>query len=308
MIRTLVVPILLTIATALPPPLPAAETPTRIRIVSGVTAKGDATPLWLAMVRKRGADDRLASAIKPLTPEERAWAQYIRTRSAQWPAQIPALAQPFAPAGAPRSISIVLGNRAAADAFTHDEVTIGFDLSELQRNYGPPTAPANADLMDRLFRHEFTHLLQKRWLALHPWPTDSPMRTALYGLWSEGLGNYYSLSARWKPTAEGPSPATTAALAELEPLFTESMAALACTDSATAAPLLAHLSSGPFNKKWGALPVALWLQREVARDPEAIRNFAIGGPAGVWDFAARNLPAELAGKVAEAREATARCN
>jgi hypothetical protein len=305
MIRLFNALILVALGTAVPGSPPAAEEASRLRIVSGVTETGTATPLWLSMVRKRlsmADDEAIVTEQKPLSAEEHAWANLVRARGEHWPDEIPKLAALFEPVGTPKTVTIVLGNRGAADAFTHDAVTIGFDLSELQRSYGAATKADNAELMDRLFRHEFSHLLQKRWLAQHPWPTDSPLRTALFGIWAEGIGNYYSLSARWQPTPTGPSPATTAALADLEPRFVTSLVALACADSEAAAPLLASLSSGPFNKKWGALPAALWLQREAARDPAAVRRFAIGGPAAVWDLAARNLPTELAVTLAAVRQ------
>lgn len=85
-------------------------------------------------------------------------------------------------------------NRGGEDAFTHDPHAIGFDVERLNALYGDAESDRNAVLIDHLFRHEYTHLLQKAWVRDHPLRTDTPLRSALADMWLEGLGNYYSLS------------------------------------------------------------------------------------------------------------------
>jgi hypothetical protein len=51
--------------------------------------------------------------------------------------------------------------------------------------------------------------------------------------------------------------------------------------------LTAGLSQGPFRKKWGALPVALWLAEESRGDDRALRAFVSSGSSGVLDLAQR---------------------
>ena len=126
--------------------------------------------------------------------------------------------------------------------------------------------------------------------------------------WAEGLGNYYSLSARWRPTGQSPAPLTTKALEELQPRFVARMTALACADSVTAVPLLADLSSGPFDQKWGALPVALWLLADVETDSNALHAFATAGPIGVWTLAQRHLPGNLADSLIAVRQHSRSCH
>jgi hypothetical protein len=70
---------------------------------------------------------------------------------------------------------------------------------------------------------------------------------------------------------------------------------------------MADLASGPFDRKWGALPVALWLADEQARDPEALRRFVVAGPDGVWALAGRHLSPELAAALNEAKLAAELC-
>lgn len=274
---------------------PADPKPPTISVVEGYRPDGTATALWLAVLRRRlplPAYDSVAALRPPLLPEQREWATLITTRAKRWSAAAIPLMRLF-DSSSVASVTIVLGNHGAEDAFTHDSLTIGFDLAALVRVYGMAAQPENGDRLDRFFRHEFVHILQKRWLARRPYEPQSPVEIALLDAWAEGLGNYYSLSPRWYPTPAGPSPVTTKALNQLQPRFLERMRGLACAEPAAAGPLLADLSAGPFDQKWGALPVALWLLADASGDPTALHRFAIAGPAGVWDLAERHLPPAL---------------
>jgi hypothetical protein len=217
------------------------------------------------------------------------------------------LAALYHPVASPEQIHIVLGNRGGEDAFTHDERTVGFDLAALQANYGGALEDGNADRLDRFFRHEVSHLLQEAWLATHPWDDRSPLGMALADIWAEGLGNYYSLSSRWVDSNGRLTPTAMRTRAELEPRFTSRLVALACIDHAAARPLLAGLSSGAFDKKWGALPVALWLAAEPGPADSALRRFIVAGPAGVWALADRHLPSSSRAALRNARASGARC-
>jgi hypothetical protein len=275
------------------PQRPAAEV--RIAIHDGSRPDGTATDLWLTLLRRRLSPsqyDSVAVLRLARSPAERAWLDLIRIRSARWPNLTPALLTLF-DSLVVDSVRIVVGDRGADDAFTHDSLTIGFDLSALQRVYGDAAGQENPDRLDRFFRHEFVHLLQKRWLRRHPYAPTSPLEAALFDAWAEGLGNYYSLSSSWGPTDHVPSPLVSRALHDLEPRLVGRMSALACADSLTAGPLLAGLSSGPFDQKWGALPVALWLLAEVQYDPAALHHFATAGPAGFWELATHHLTGAL---------------
>jgi hypothetical protein len=249
------------------------------------------------MARRFGRD---ASAPKPLTEPERAWRALLEERAARFdPTELDAL---FAPVPPPAFVCIAIGNRGAEDAFTHDATTMGFDVSRLQAEYGD--AAQNTDRVDRFLRHEYVHLLQKAWLAEHPYPAGTPLRTALLGIWTEGLGNYYSLSSRWRGASSEPA---RAALERLHPRLVERLAALACAPRDRAAALLADLSMGKFEEKWGALPAALWLEAEAARSDAALRDFVLAGPDGIWRIAERHLTAEHRAKLREIRALSAAC-
>lgn len=284
--------------------------PPRLRVVSGVTATGDATPQWLAILRRRLSDSAYAAVAglrKPLTAAERAWAELIESRIAAWEREIPAIAAPFAPVAPPPVVTIVLGNRGAHDGFTHDPVTIGHDLSALQREYGDASDPENRERLDRFFRHEFTHLMQKAWRPTHPYAMDSPLRLALAEMWAEGLGNYYSLADNWRSVGGRPSERTTNTLAILEPRVVARLAALACTTPERARVLTADLSWGRFDRKWGAVAPALWLELDAGRPESAYRRLVEEGPDGIWSLAERHLTPELAATLREARVADSLC-
>lgn len=281
----------------------------RVIVLSGSRSDGSATDLWLTILRRRlsrAQYDSVAGLRLARSAQEKDWARLVRARAGDWPRAAADL-QALFDSTRVDSVRVVLGDRGAEDAFTHDSLTLGMDLAALQRIYGDATRPENAELLDRLFRHEFVHVLQKRWLARHPVVPASPFETAVLDAWEEGLGNYYSLSTRWRPTGGLRSPAATKALEELEPGFAVRMSALACADSASAVPLLAGLSSGPFDRKWGALPVALWLQDEVRAEPEVLHWFAVMGPPAVWALAAHHLPDSLADTLAAARRRARSC-
>lgn len=287
-----------------------AQDPPPIEAVLGVEADGRATEQWLAMIRKRLPEPRYATLSglkKPLDPAETLWADLIQSRVTAWQGRRDTLATPFPEVRPPERVLIVMGNRGGNDAFTHDPRTIGFDLSSLQSVYGDASLPANFARIDRIFDHEYTHLLQKAWLADKRYPQTSPQETALLDIWLEGLGNYRSLSPRWRADEGRPSEAAAAALARLEPRFAARMSALACAAEPQARALKADLSRGSFQDKWGALTAALWLEAEANLDPDALRHFVLAGPGGVWDLAARHMPRSLAAVLSEARGSAAIC-
>jgi hypothetical protein len=290
-------------------PAPAAAQATSLSIESGLESNGTATPRWLSMLRRRLDDSayaNVAGITKPLTGPERAWDSLARSRASSWEHEIPALAAPWTPVVPPARVTVVLGNRGANDAFTHDSVTIGFDLAVLQEVYGD-TGPDDAERLDRLFRHEFDHLMQKAALARRPYAAKTPQDAAALEMWLEGLGTWRSLSSRWRATDGRDSETAARALKQLEPVLVERMTALACATPERAKALTADLSWGPFEKKWGALVPALWLEREVSRTPESHRQLIQAGPDGIWALAERNLQPTLRPSLSEARAAASRC-
>lgn len=301
------------LASLLPRAAPAQADGIRpsLHVSVGVTAGGGATDQWLAMLRKRLSTaryDSVAPLRRQLTEDEKRWVALIRSRLARWEGEIASLAQTFRPISPPASTVIILGNRGAEDAFVHEGTTIGFDLAALGSVYGSASQPENLARVDRLFRHEYVHLLQKAWLREHPYPMLSPLDSALMDIWAEGIGNYHSLSERWRAKDGLESERARKVLAALEPRFVARLAALACAAPGSAGALLQDLSSGPFEQKWGALPAALWLEAERSQSEDALRRFLVAGPDGVWELAQRRLAPPLKGALAEARRAASLCS
>lgn len=288
-------------------PLAAPAAP-HLEILAGVTDAGSATPLWQAMIRQRlpaGTFSELEHLQKPLTVEELAWVALIESRRAEWKSEIPALATVFHPINAPRA-RIVLGNRGGDDAFTHDPHTIGFDLERLHALYGSADDPANAARIDRFFRHEYTHLLQKAWFRLHPVALESPLDLALAEIFTEGMGNYHSLSKKWRNSDGSLSAHAVKTLRALEPRFLARLAAIACATPEHAARLSTDLSRGRFDRKWGALTIALWLANETGDN--VLRDYLLAGPEGTWALAERQLPEALRPLLDEIRQSAALCD
>ncbi|HEX2834429.1 MAG TPA: hypothetical protein VHW00_15570 [Thermoanaerobaculia bacterium] len=240
------------------------------------------------------------TADRPYTPEERAWRELIASRLDAWPAQAEMVGVPYDPAPPPERVSIVLDRRGERDAMTAGTQTIVFDAAALQKAYGDAATNENAERLDRLFRHEFAHLLQKSWLRTHPYDASTPFRAALLAIWREGLGTHHSMSARWR----GHSPLARETRQKLEPRFVTRLAALACASHADAEALTADLNEGAFDEKWGSLPVALWLDAE-GRDAE--RRLVLAGPDAIPALAKRHLPPELARVLDETLLVAARC-
>ncbi len=278
------------------------------QVLLGVDGNGRATRQWQEMIARRLPEAKfreIESLAKPYTAAELAWVRLVQSHRPQWRTEAPKLAVPFSPVAAPDA-RIVLGNRGGEDAFTHDPHTIGFDVERLNALYGDAESDSNAALIDHLFRHEYTHLLQKAWVLDHPLRTDTPLQAALADIWLEGMGNYYSLSDTWRFVEGRPSPKAAEALRVLEPRFMTRLAALACSTPENAHELSKNLSSGPFDRKWGALPVALWLEAE-STNPGFLRGFIIAGEGGVWALASRNLTPALKPQLDEIRALEKTC-
>lgn len=281
----------------------------RMVVIDGSDSSGRATPVWLTMLRDRLSAteyDSVRSLHHARTPEEAAWKRLIESRASQWSRGTDVVRAAFDPVDLD-SVVIVAGDRGAEDAFAHDSLTIGFDLAALQQAYGDAGIPANAERLDRIFRHELSHVLQKRAAGAHQFIPRSSLEEAIRREWTEGLGNYYSLSADWLPGRDGRSTTAQAALAELQPVFASRMASLACAHGRAADSLMKGLSSGPFAKKWGALPVALWLAEDSRARPAALREFTRAGPEAVWTLADKHLPPNLADTLRAARRRSNSC-
>ena len=289
------------------------STAIRADVQVAVDAQGELGPAWLAAIEDRVTKDALArikQERRPLSPAELAWLERFRENLPRWAARAPALHVPFDGVVAPARVSLLFGNRGGDDGFTSGDHTIAVDLGAWVHAYGEATAPGNDERIQRILSHEYTHLLSRAWEKMHRVPRDTPLERALWTCFHEGLGNYRSLSEKWRTPGGALTDHARAALARLEPIFVEKMAALTlASKAAQEEQLLAGIDRGRFDQKWGAVTVALWLADEARGDDRNLKPWVDAGPAGVLTLArrhlspdrARRLPRILVGQALDAK-------
>lgn len=274
-----------------------AGSATPILVSVGVGPDGRVEPPWrdaIAIWHRGGTLDSVLAAARPLSAVERAWADSVRARAEAWSASTDSLRLPFEGIAAPQRVVVVVGNVGGQDAFTPNDSTVAFDVERLSSLYGVPGEGENPARIDRFFAHEFTHLLHRAWRRQHPVRLETALDRALWDCLVEGLGNYRSLSSRWVGPGGSLTPHALTVLDRLAPVFVERLAALAHADSAEEARLTADLSMGAFDRKWGALPTALWLAAEAEGDERRLRRWVAAGPRGILELARTHLPDSLA--------------
>ena len=278
---------------------------TRLEVHAGQHADGAPTERWLdAAARFNDPAElrRLAATRRPFNADEILWHELILSRLHDWQRMTPELQRPFGAIRPPASVGILIGNLGASDAFIADPLTIAFDLSRLQEVYGAANLPVNAGRIDRFFAHEYTHVLHKIWRQKRQLTLNSPLERALWACLTEGVGNLRSLSDRWRKPDGSLSEHAESVLRRLTPIFVSRLSAIAVADADEADALMQGLSMGPFEEKWGALPVALWLAAETADDDEALSTWIERGPWGVMELAKRHVPEKLAAQLPVAPE------
>ncbi len=263
---------------------------------AGLEDNGLPTQHWLKAIEKRHDAETLAGFAKtarPYNDAEALWQQLIMKKLPAWTAMIDSMRIPFSGIAAPDTVYILPGNQGGSDAFISAPITICFNLEKMGQFYGAATSAANDGRIDRFFAHEFTHVLHKVWRQQNPQKIETPLERALWECMTEGLGNYRSLSAKWMAGKGILSDHANKVLDRLQPIFVERISALATADETTADSLLKGLSTGRFDRKWGALPVALWLAQEAQGNDENLRTWVNLGTTGILKLARKYLPENL---------------
>ncbi|MGH7455464.1 MAG: hypothetical protein ACRENG_29190 [bacterium] len=266
----------------------------------GMSDDGAVTSEWIEAIRQRHDDEALAAILaskKRLSEEEALWAGLIKRKVSTWLTMIDSLQIPFQAITPPDTVAILLGNLGGEDAFVYSHVTICFDLNKLHSQYGAASTNVNSSRIDRFFAHEFTHLLHKAWRKKHGLELESPFEYALWECLTEGLGNYRSLSDKWILEGGKLTPHAQEVLSRVQPIFVKRLSALEQATAEEAAPLLEGLSMGPFDQKWGALTVALWLAQEAKGDDHNLQQWVEAGLSGVLILAQKYLPEDLKGEM-----------
>ena len=264
----------------------------------GVDELGYPTKIWIDVMRGEVSQEKLAQMIntsKELSESEIEWVHLIQSRFSEWEKQFDDIAIPFSEIQIPNQISIVCGNSGNKDAFASKEfeTKIFFNLSILFREYGSAKKFQNQDRIDRLFAHEFTHLLQYQWFKKNPFSADTHFKKALLICFMEGFGHYRSLSSRWRTTDGKMTQHAESTLGALEHIFVKRISALRKARDEDVAELMTGITTGRFDKKWGALTVALWLVKESNGDDAKLRKWVNLGPEGIIQLARKYLPEKL---------------
>lgn len=236
--------------------------------------------------------DSLAHLQRALTAEEQLWEHLIASKTKTWNRFKDSLAVPFADIEISDTIYVLPGYRGRDDGFTYGYQTVCLDLTALNREYGRADLPENNNRIDRIFTHEYTHLLHKLWakkmeLKLLTF-RDSTLWECLY----EGMGMYRSLNPKWIPVHGVLPDITKAALDNLYPTFVGRLITIGTNNTLTAEEkkqLNKNLSRGAVNQKWGAFPVAIWLALESNGNDKKLQDWISKGPAAVIHLAKKYL-------------------
>jgi hypothetical protein len=264
-----------------------------IRIQLGILEDGRPTPLWIEAIRNRNTDEAI-SIIKAnslhFTAPEKEWLALFKVQVPKWAETINKLKIPCKHIPSPETVTVLFGNQGGDDGFTHGTSIICLDLSSWAQNYGPASDPRSVGRVHRILSHEFTHLMSHARAELYPSDLSTPLCRALFTMYFEGLGNYYSLSEKWYAPPVGLSEQSLKVLEDLVPTFVDRLLKLKHATPGQEQSLREGLSAGPFRKKWGVLPIALWLKKETENDLMKLREWVQAGPCGVLDLARKHLP------------------
>jgi hypothetical protein len=264
----------------------------------GVDESGRPTKVWIDVVQDQFSKeelDHIANTKKKLSDSEIEWANLIQSKLPSWEKQLDDIAIPFSGIQMPDKISVVAGNYGKVDAFASKEIEtkIFLNLSILVREYGNAATQENKDRIDRLFAHEFTHLLHYQWFKKNPYIAGTPLEKALEKCLVEGIGHYRSISSKWRDNDGHITNHAEKTLMLLEPVFVQRLIAINNATDTEVAEFMQGLSMGRFNEKWGALTVALWFVKESAGDDKNLIKWINYGPNGILTLALKHLPVEL---------------
>jgi Putative zinc dependent peptidase (DUF5700) len=258
---------------------------------------------WKSALKSRltaKALDSMAAITRPLSAEESQWKKLIESKGAKWNSFKDSLAVPFRDVVVRDTIYVMLGYLGVDDAFTWKYQTVCFDLTALQQNYGSANDPVNNERIDRIFSHEFTHLLHREWVRKNKLEVRSFRDSILWECLYEGVGMYRSLSEKWWISNGVIPEVTKQAVADLEPVFADRITAVLAKSNFTQPErrqLNRNLSRGPVNKKWGAFLVAIWLMKEANGNEANLRTWIDAGPNGILTLSKKHLSEIHRGKI-----------
>lgn len=253
---------------------------------------------WLDALQSRQRKaylDSLARVSRPMDAAEEAWLQLMQSKASYWNTLRDSLDVPFEGINLNDTIYVLAGYMGEDDGFTYQDQTVCFDLTAFQQNYDSATLPENDSRIDRIFSHEYTHLLHKSWATTNSLTLKNFKDSILWECLYEGVGMYRSLAKKWMLQNDTLPRITQEALEKLYPVFVDRLIqvhALQNPSASEKAALNKNLSRGNTDKKWGAFPMAVWLMQEAKGDDKYLVPWINGGPESVITLALTHLPAE----------------
>ncbi|WP_196892171.1 hypothetical protein [Aureivirga marina] len=253
---------------------------------------------WIQALQGRHSKkfiDSLAKVERPLTQEEQDWFTLINSRAENWNNFKDSLKVPFGDIFINDSTNVFLGYQGYDDAFTTGYQTVCLNLTALTREYGSAKKDKNKVRIDRFFAHEYTHLLSNEWARQTEQKLENFKDTIYWQCMFEGLGMYRSMSDKWFPEGDSLSTIANKTFETLYPTFTERITTIETSEKLTEEEkwqLRRNLSRGPMKRKWGALPVAVWLAMEAKGDDKNLKPWIEMGPKALIPLAKKYLTGE----------------
>ena len=237
--------------------------------------------------------DSFARLQRALTKEELEWEKLIAAKASRWNSFKDSLQQPFGKLPISDTIYVMLGFLGSDDGFTFGLQTVCLDLTALQSAYGDAQIPENFERIDRIFSHEYTHLLHKLWAKKSGYVPRTYKDSIWWECLYEGIGMYRSLNPKWLPVENELPVLTKNTLEKLIPIFVDRFIRIETAANLSAEEkedLHTNLSRGMVNQKWGAFPVAIWLALEADENPDNLAKWIAKGPSIIRELAIRWLP------------------
>lgn len=264
-------------------------------IIQPAAVNNQLTDAWLkALITRMSKSeiDSFALLERALMPSEEGWEKLFESRATAWNKYRDSLGVPFEGVLLSDTIKVMTGFLGNDDAFTYQDKTICFDLTAFSNVYGNDSLPESENKADRIFSHEYTHLLHKAWVQKNKLELKNFRDSVLWECLYEGLGMYRSLTQKWMPVNGIFPQIASETIKELYPQFAQNISLVEQNKVFTRQQrkdIRKNLSRGSVNKKWGATTVAFWLCLESNRNDKKLIPWVNKGPEAVLLLAEKYL-------------------
>ncbi len=255
-------------------------------------------PIWIDALKTRQKKEYLDSIkqiTRPLSKEENNWVKLIESRLNYWSSIKDSIKVPFSDVFINDTTFVLLGYTGYDDGFSYKDKTVCFDVTALNREYGSALDSINTNRMDRLFAHEYTHLLSKSWAKKNHLKLSTYQDDILWECIYEGFGMYRSMSRKWFPVDGNLSDVSFKTFETLYPIFVERLITIDTLKNPSESDKIKYhknLSRGSMKQKWGALPIGVWLAMESKGDDSKLNEWVNKGPDAVILLAQKYLTGE----------------